>query len=246
LIYRITGFRNPQTGEITEVGFGQAEKTAPEELAEVPAAPTIADVAPGAPMTHEEADSGNVNPNFSAGGGYRINCQSCCPTYEARLRGYNVEVVPNDARHPACGLLSRDTSRIWKNADGTPAEYMFGGGWTYSGDWSGPAPTAKRFEKLLHEKLEDGARYHLGFGWKGYRSGHIVTLHVEGKELVIYDPQCDRTFRADEVSEYLTRIKYQTTSYGYKYYKWPEVMRVDDKVFDFDIASQVMQKAVKK
>ena len=50
------------------------------------AAQTIAGVAKGAPMTHREADTGRVNPNFAKEMAYRINCQSCVVTYEARIR----------------------------------------------------------------------------------------------------------------------------------------------------------------
>ena len=47
----------------------------------------------GAPMTHEEANSGKVNPNFGKYG-YNGNCQACVATYYARRLGYNVEALP--------------------------------------------------------------------------------------------------------------------------------------------------------
>ena len=243
MVTRVVGFGDKDLEEEEPEPEPEAVAQEAQEVQEEPEieAPEIAGVKRGAPMTPKEADSGHVNPKFSEGAGYRINCQSCCPTYEARLRGYNVEVVPNDAQHPACDTLSKNTSLIWRNADGSPAEYIYGGHWISATDWEGAAPTAKRFEKLLQDNLEEGARYHLGFGWKGYRSGHIVTLTKEPDGLRIYDPQCDRSYSGDQVSAYLGRIKYQTTSYGYKFYTWPEVMRVDDKEFDFDMASQIMR-----
>lgn len=160
------------------------------------------------------------------------------------MRGYDVEVVPNDAYHPMCKKLANDTSLIWKNADGTKAEYVIGNGkWTWKNAWEGDAPTAKRFEKRLLEMLDEEGRYHLQFKWQGFNSGHIVTIGKEKDSLVIYDPQSNRTFRGENVSEYLSRMQYKRQYKGNTYYAWPNVMRVDDKQFDFDIANEVMIKA---
>ena len=48
-------------------------------------------------MTHEEADSGHVNPHAREKGGTE-NCQMCAVVYEGRLRGYNfIAKVYNDS-----------------------------------------------------------------------------------------------------------------------------------------------------
>lgn len=206
---------------------------------------TIAGIVRGQPMTHAEADTGRVNPNFRLGGGYTINCQSCVATYEARLRGYDVEVVPNDREHPACRELAKDTRRIWKKKDGSTAEYMIGDGgyWKYAGVWEGETPTARRLEKKLLEALDENGRYTIQFKWRGFNSGHIVTIQKDADELVIYDPQSNKLLRGKYVSEYLDRMQYQRQIHGMKYYSWPSVMRVDDKDFNFDMANKVMRKA---
>ena len=69
--------------------------------------PKIAGVSRGKAMDHAKADSGRVNPNFGVSRAYGINCQSCVVTYEARRRGYDVEVVPNDNAHPMSHLPAR-------------------------------------------------------------------------------------------------------------------------------------------
>lgn len=48
-------------------------------------------------MTHEEADSGHVNPHAREKGGTE-NYQMCAVVYEGRLRGYNfIAKVYNDS-----------------------------------------------------------------------------------------------------------------------------------------------------
>jgi len=203
----------------------------------------IAGIVKGEPMTHEEADTGRVNPKYGKGIGYRINCQSCVVAYEARRRGYDVEVVPNDKDHPMCGKLARNTRLAWKDKKtGENPEFMFQSKPTLASKWEGEPPTPKRFKALLQERLEEGARYHIGFGWKGSStSGHIVTIRKEAGELVIYDPQCDETYKGKQVDQYLARMKMQRTSYGYKFYQYPEVLRVDDKDIDTDVVGQVVK-----
>ena len=151
-------------------------------------------------------------------------------TYEARMRGFDVEVVPNDKAHPMCSRLARDSTLMWQNEDGSPATYLFGTGrWESKSNWVGPLPNARRFETKLQETLSEDARYTLGFKWRGFNSGHIVMLEKDGPDLVIYDPQSNRLYRGSYASSYLDRIAYSRSVYGSNYYKWPEVMRVDDK-----------------
>lgn len=214
----------------------------PEEKLKKPGK-KLAGVEQGEPMTHEQADTGRVNPNYGTQTAYNINCQSCVVAYEARLRGYDIEVVPNDAAHPMCRRLSRDTRLAWKDRQtGETPDFMFPYRPTLSSKWQGDPPTPKRFRQMLEESVQEGGRYHLGFGWKGSRrSGHIVTMGKRNNELYIYDPQSDRTYTGKAFDLYLARLKMQTTSYGYKYYQWPEVLRVDDKDIDYDVAGQVVR-----
>ena len=220
----------------------------PAAAKSAPTGPTIAGVRCGKPMTHDEADKGRVNPNFRMDVGYRINCQSCVPTYEARLRGYDVEVVANDRNHPMCEKLSRDTLLMWKNADGSKAQYEAGtgGDWLNKRYWNGPTPTAKRFEKLLKDTLVDGGRYSLEFKWRGFDAAHIVTIRKENSELVIYDPQSDMMYKGAAVSEYLDRIAYKRDYMRNTFYKWPGVTRLDNKEFNFDVANEVMKRREQK
>ena len=206
--------------------------------------PLIAGVKRGEHMDHVAADNGKVNPHFSDGIAYQINCQSCVVTYEARRRGYDMEVVGNDKNHPMCERLSKNALMAFKNKDGSEAEYVpgFDGHLVINTLWQGKKPTAKTALELLEKTVEDGARYEMAFQWRGNsRIGHIVTLEKRNGTLILYDPQSDYTYRGDRLLGYMGKIKYETSFYGTKYYRYPRLLRVDDKDFDYDVVGEVME-----
>ena len=220
----------------------------------------------GEPMTHERADSGHVNPKYREGGGYTINCQSCVVTYYARLRGYDVEVLPNT---PGSMLerLSRATNLAWLDPKtGRIPEYI-----TVEG--------VMEYERAqwLRGHLEEGAQYTFEFAWKGGRGGHIVTIKKDGGVVSIYDPQVDMTVSdadrktdPDIVSEYEEALRtYGPDHVRTKRYKRridgglydessltrylerlspscdAKLLRVDGLMFDPDVVDEIM-KAVEK
>ena len=236
-----------QTYEEWKKGKKARGEVQPEKPTEKPkeSTPTIAGVAKGAPMTHKEADTGRVNPNFAKEMAYRINCQSCVVTYEARMRGYDVEVLPRDGKHPTMDSLASDSRIAWKNKDGSAVNFMIGGGneWRSRATFGEETPTAKRFEKKLHEQLSDDGRYTLEFRWKGRGAGsHIVILEKDVDDLIIYDPQPNRLYRGKQVSDYLNQFAYSIQRGGNTYYRYPGVTRIDDKEINFDVANEIMQK----
>lgn len=159
----------------------------------------VAGVTPGAPMTFEKADGSKPNPNYSKGGGYRKNCQSCVVAYELRRRGYNVQTLPKSAGS-MLDVLSYDTSLAWVDrATGKPPVYIR------------PAqPNVKKTFTFLENELKSNNRYTIEFAWKGGREGHIVHISKSGGVLRIYDPQTASIYKGDEVLEYLGRVKPST------------------------------------
>ena len=239
LTYKVVGFWKEHSNILEDTGIEQQGEQPESEKPE----PMIAGVERREPMNHEAADSGNVNPNYGTDPAYGINCQSCVVTYEARRRGYDIEVVPNNAQHPMCGKLASDARLAYRNKDGTQADYAIGNAsWTWKGAWKGETPTANRFEKMLNDRLDENGRYTVQFKWQGFNAGHIVTLTKDSNGLIIYDPQSNRTFSGKDLSDYLARMQYKRQYKGNTYYQWPSVMRVDDKDFDFDVVNQVTQR----
>lgn len=227
--------------------------------------PEIAGVKPGAPMSHEDADSGRVNKNYLKGREWQTNCQSCVVTYEARRRGYDVEVL---SRYSGMDELARDARIAWKDPEtGERPEFM----------QDKSVKTANQCYNWLERTIEKGNRYEIRFNWKGRsRVGHIVCISKdESGTIVMYDPQCDRTYRGEDVVtkvytpeeierrkqvfgarskrgrktqevkndllEYLERLKYTETWQGAKYSCAPKMLRVDNMEIDVETANKIMK-----
>lgn len=76
----------------------------------------------GAPMTHKEASSGKVNPNYGKVG-YYDNCQTCVATYYARRLGYNVEALPYAPNNDMMVTLAMDPALAFIDKDGNDAVF---------------------------------------------------------------------------------------------------------------------------
>ena len=199
---------------------------------------SLAGIKRGSPMTFDEADTGKVNPKYGTRGGYSINCQSCVPTFEARQRGYDVQVLPNTPNSTP-QRLSRKTNLIWIDpATGDHPKYLF----------DDSATTPKKYLGFVQNTVEQGGRYSIEFAWKGRRrSGHIVNLdRTESGELRIKDNQRGNGERSEwvgdaEVLKYLGQMKYTATVYGNKFSCVPKILRIDNMKFDEDIAKGIME-----
>lgn len=158
----------------------------------------IAGVTPAEPMNFDKADHLRPNPNFNKGGGYRTNCQSCVVTYEMRRRGYNVQTLPNNAGS-MLKVLSRDTSLAWVDrTTGKAPAYI-----------RPSQPNIKKTFTYLQNTLKSNNRYTIEFAWKG-SGAHIVHIYKDKNILHIYDPQCGKLYKADEVLEYLKNTRSST------------------------------------
>lgn len=220
----------------------------------------VAGVRRGKPMTEEEADSGNVNPHYTAGkyDGYSVNCQSCVVTYEARMRGYNVETLPNSERVTSASYaLSRNTRLAWIDPKtGEIPQFI-------------PHPDATRigvktYLKWLDEAVETGKRYTIQVRWKGGNgAGHIVIMHRNADgHLELYDPQTGKKFTKDYIEDtrkgerqeakdgwtycgksnmlegWFSRVQFKIRGW----WVGPELLRVDDKEFNLDVVDKIMMK----
>lgn len=193
----------------------------------------IAGAPRGEEMTRDEANHGRPNPNFSKGGGYHINCQTCVVAYEARLRGYNVQALAN-TKGSKLSELSRATNKAWIDpATGKHPNYIA----------DENANTAKKLHAFLEDVIEAGKRYTLEFSWKGRRnSGHIISLdRDEAGALRLYDPQISRTYKPESVLGYLKQLKLTTTYHRHKFNLPAKVLRVDDKIFNADMVNHILE-----
>ena len=157
---------------------------------------TIAGVKCGEPMSFEQADGGRVNPFFEQGCkgqliGYRHNCQTCVAVYFARRKGYDVRALPN-LNNKNIYSLSVNTTLAFVNQKGEhPIEK--------------PKAHYQKTLDFLNSEVSDNRVYSLCFSWKGRRDGHIVVAERMGGKVVVYDPQTNKQYKDNEITQLLSR-----------------------------------------
>lgn len=178
----------------------------------------IANVHKAKPIKEQEARRG-TNPNYftirknppkdwSAKkvskyiDGFSENCQTCVAAYELRLRGYDVEALPN-LGEKEFKELAFDTNHAWvvSGTDKHP-DYVDKG--------SKPVNTVIRAYKWINDTLEEGQRYTVEFAWKGHsNSGHIIHCLKRGNDIEFFDPQCNEVAAKGEkeVKAYLKHCR---------------------------------------
>ena len=203
--------------------------------------PPIANVSPGENMTFEQADSGHVNPNYGKDYSYSINCQSCVVTFEARERGYNVQVLPC-TKGSALEQLSHDPRMAWIDPKtGKHPDYIY----------DNNRRTPEDYLDFVKEVVKPGNRYTIQFAWKGRgHSGHIVNIdRTQNGLLRIKDNQRGLGEKSEwigdfAVLDYLSRVKYEDTSlFGGATPCVPQLLRIDNMDFDFSVVNHIMKGA---
>ena len=182
-------------------------------------------------MTIEDAIVG-VNPNYNIFGNttYKTNCQAGVAIFEARLRGFDVEVDVPYGGDLKDKLAQRPNIAYIDPATGKTPEFT-------------TIKAKNEFDCInyLDPKVQEGERYVFAFIWKNSSNknkiGHVVTVTKDSNNnLVFYDPQIKESgINID--SKFLSSIKYQ--------YEWweepkpPKILRVDDKEFNKKILNQI-------
>ncbi len=185
--------------------------------------PTIAGVKRGKPMDTIEANEGKVNPNH-----YHYNCQSCVAVYEARLRGYDITVMPKNEK----------TAELITQLASHP-------NWIYINPETGEHPVMERSRvsnaedcrKWLEEKVKKGERYAFAYSSKGSRdNGHIIFLFRNYKnKLTFYDPQDGGIYN----DLCLNEMEYHVDMGDYKIDYSPSVFRIDNTDLDIEIINKI-------
>lgn len=147
-----------------------------------------------------EDDTRKVNPNYSLGREYQINCQRCVPTYEMRRRGFDVEALP---RRETWDHLARGGGMLKIFKDVKTSEIM-----------------SKRKNKVQDELTNvlksygPGSRIAIRIGWDySDRMGHVFIGENINGEIHFIDPQNGKT----DVSSYFSYMKLSGFNKSYYY-----------------------------
>lgn len=185
----------------------------------------LSNVKQGKEMTFEKADNGNVNPRYGTTKGYRENCQSAVVAFEARLRGFDVEVLPN-VQGSKLETLSYNTKLAWKTSDGKMPEYIF----------DKNANTIDKMLAFVDKTVKNGERYTLKGTYKNSNDGHIINVFRDkAGVLIYYDPQNNKIlddFGRNELLRQMNKGKSEATAM--------KLLRVDNLQFNKDIVDYIL------
>lgn len=187
---------------------------------------------PKKPMSFEDANNGRTNPNFLKDKSYQINCQSCVVTHELRLRGWNIEALPNKLGE-ITKILSMRPQDAWIDRVTNAAPKVTG-------------VTGKNYKEMLQAFL-DGAkepgRYHIAFNWKNGGDAHIMTFErlADGTGF-FYDPQepVFLGFGGKKTTEEFSN----TTAKMIKASAYLRYYRVDNLNINLEIGAKVVKKKI--
>lgn len=168
----------------------------------------------GKAMTYDQANKGKENPEFSKGGGYRVNCQTCTVTHWLRRLGFDIKAKPNIKGSAFDEMKAQGIT--WKqrfvNLDGSDVDYDFTYQWQRRKGYK--TMTAKRLQEYFAEKFNHDGVYEIYCGWKG-GNAHVFCASVEGGKVRYFDPQSGK----DDVSSYISSMRPGMVG----------VIRIDDK-----------------
>lgn len=209
----------------------------------------------GMPMSVEDADKQNANPNFvnrlvfdpngaysdgtrryslnpkyneSLHRPYSINCQTCAPAYMLRLQGFDVTAKPNTPGS-ALEYLSRGYNvwSVWNNTDGTPASHNSLLDWMSAKSYKRMTPG--RYIEFFKEQCKDVGVYELSIGWKrGGGHATIIQRFADGS-LRYIEPQADNSIGSGYEWKDLMHLanRGEGNPHGCR-----GIMRIDDKLFN--------------
>lgn len=138
---------------------------------------------------HSEYDDlAAVNPNYSKGVEWQINCQRCVAAYELRRRGFDVTALPAPMVGGKPDYYDELPDRLSKN--GWPK--MFDGSTLESCRASTGARTMGKVEKLM-ASWGDGSRAIVRVQFQKWfgGGGHVFIAEQRGGKTYFVDPQCN-------------------------------------------------------
>lgn len=125
----------------------------------------------GKRMNHEDANTGNVNPNFGKTG-YGNNCSTCSVVYILRRMGFNVEALPNTSKNPLVVALSKG-STTWEKWNNGLTAYNSTLDWMNAKGYN--LMNKKQYMKFIDEKTKEPGIYEFNVGYKK-GGGHSTLL----------------------------------------------------------------------
>lgn len=173
----------------------------------------------GKRMTHEQANTGRVNPNYGKTG-YDINCSTCSATYIVRRMGFDVSAKPN-----VSNSLVRDLSfgfETWDKWNNPSKAFKSVYAWAKKRGFTNVTP--KRYKAFVEEHTKEAGIYEFNVGWFGGCGGHS-TLLERTKDGVLRRIEQQVTNASESVDMLLLRLTPRPSDVR-------GIMRVDNALFN--------------
>lgn len=183
-------------------------------------------------LTHEEAvgveQEGKVNPGYySKEKGYKKNCQTCVPVYEARRRGRDLEALPYD-----------DSNAIQVGVSGDMTTAFIGAEWEFT-----KSTSKKTLLNYLNSNIVDNGRYAFAFNYtkkNGDIGAHAIVAEKQNGGLYLYDPQCNLSYSGLYAEAYimLHNIRFKDNGRDIS----PAIFRMDTLKFNEEVLNRIAVK----
>lgn len=178
----------------------------------------IAGTERGKPMSFEQAMKG-TNPNYGKGRGYSENCAACTAVFIARMKGYDIEVLPAATKDKDYQVFSAypNLAFIDPKTETNPNFETIN------------AQSSKQLEEYLNKNVEQGGYYMLRYlPNEDAESKHNIIVFKNPKgDLIYFDAQKSKFYNKD-FAKNIAYSKYKVQTKEWKHIP-PKVLRIDDK-----------------
>lgn len=189
----------------------------------------------GAQMTTKEADLQSANPDYFKDSASQINCQTCVPTYMARLKGYDVTAKPclpgslsdylsqNTLDLTKPGQYYMNCFEAWECTDGKAALPLTIGDWAAGKGLS--KMTWQHTKQMIEESTTQAGIYQFVCAWRGRGAHTTIIQRFDDGTLARIEPQVFRGSMKRDLDELCKLVR---TQIGGNWFGG--IMRIDDKM----------------
>jgi hypothetical protein len=163
------------------------------------------------------------NPDYHKYKDYSINCQTCCPAYNLRLRGFDV-TAKGCTKGSDSEYLTYHSFDIYTNIDGSKAKPTTYYEWANKRGYK--QMTVQRYKQFIAENCKEEGVYELAVGWKKMRgNGHVTIIQrLHDGSIIRVEPQVDNSRERNSFAFLNYAVTKASNSRG--------ILRIDNKLID--------------